>query len=240
MKLCLILCHCLLFVTCAFADEAELRIYTEEYPPYNYWQEDQLRGISTEVVRDVLERAKLGVSITDVQLVPWARGYNETLHRKNTAIFGMARTKERENLFKWVGPIGCARIGIIGRKCDEIKIRELNDLKDYSVGVVRDDVGHQLIRKELPWFKMDVANSSEANLFKLRSGRVDLFVYDLNAVDYMLRKLSLLPGEFETVYVLLETPFSIGFNLDTDEKVLRKFQKAFDEVVQAEKVMTCK
>lgn len=213
-----------------FAQSSSFQLYTEEYPPYNYQEGKQLHGTTTEMVREVLEKLNIGVDERDILLVPWAWGYSETLNRKNTALFSMARTEEREKLFLWVGPVGHAQIGIVARKEKGIKIDSLDGLKNYKIGVVREDVGHQLLRKMSPDLHLELTNSAESNLRKLKEKRIDLFVYDINVVSHVLLKSHLNPDDFETVFILKEVPFYIGFNLNTDPKLFNDFQKAFQEM----------
>lgn len=180
------------------------------------------------------------MSTSDIHLVPWARAYYETLNRPNTAIFSIARTKEREKLFKWIGPIACAKIGIIALKSEGIIINSPDELAKHRVGVVREDVGHQLMRLYVTDDKMDISNSSESNLRKMKKNRIKLFAYDLNVVNGVLKKCGLDPNEFETVYILDETPFYIGFNLDTDISLFRQFETAFEEVISQRHTPDCR
>lgn len=229
----------LLVTSFAYAGTDEFRMYTEEYPPYNFWEDNRLNGTSTEIVRAILEKTDLDFSAEDIRLVPWARAYYETLNRNNTAIYSIARTEEREKLFKWVGPIACARIGVVARKSSKVIVDELKDIEKYNVGVVREDVGHQLLRQLLPSLNMDISNSSESNLLKLEERRIELFVYDLDVVNHMLTKVGMHPDDFKTVYILDEIPFYIGFNLETDGALLEKFERAYDEFVKNEQLPTC-
>lgn len=85
----------------AFAHD-EIRIVTEELPPYNMTQDGQITGMSTEVVQAVLK--EVGMS-APIQSMPWARAYDIALNSENTLIYSITRTRQRENLFKWVGDI---------------------------------------------------------------------------------------------------------------------------------------
>ena len=217
-------------VSLGCAQEYRVKIYTEEYPPYNHWEDNKVVGTSTELVRDVIERLKGEIFFDEIELVPWARAYDEALNTKNNAVYTIARTKEREELFRWICPVACAEVGIIARKINSIRIDELEDLKGLRVGVVREDVGHQMLRKRLPEYEFDISNSSESNLLKLQQGRIDVFVYDTNVFGSMLEIMGLKPDEFEAVHVLGKMPFCVAFNVDTDEVVLQKFRTAFTEI----------
>ncbi len=133
------------FVLPAFAAD-EIRIVTEELPPYNMTQGGRLTGMSTEVVQAVLKEVGVPASI---QSMPWARAYDMAQQEKNVLIYLIARTPEREPLFKWVGEI--MRIDYHFYKLRERKdivVPDLQSAKNYSVGVLREDVRHQYLRSE--------------------------------------------------------------------------------------------
>lgn len=216
-----------------------LMIFTEEYPPYNYHGDNRVSGFSTDIVNDILEMIGSDVSRDEIRLVPWARAYDEVQNRKNSMVYSIVRTKDRDKLFKWVCPIACARIGVIARKEDRIRIRSLKDLEEYRIGVVREDVGHQLLEKVVDEKSFDISNSSEANLLKLKEGRIDVFIYDVNVVHFMLEKLGLQADHYETIYVLGELPFCIAFNKDSDEELVESFRNALECLLEEQNGVSC-
>ena len=75
---------------------------TEDFPPFNYTENDKVTGYSTEVIE--MAFAKAGLKTTFTQW-PWLRAYNEAKDKKDHYVFSTSRTAEREKLLKWVGPI---------------------------------------------------------------------------------------------------------------------------------------
>ncbi|WP_187170427.1 substrate-binding periplasmic protein [Salidesulfovibrio onnuriiensis] len=211
-------------------DINDLSIYTEEYPPYNYREDKKVAGTSTEIVLEILQRLGSKLQRENIQLVPWARAYEAVQYDTNAIIYSMAHTEHRADLFKWACPVGRVRIGLIAPKAKHIVIRCPEDLRRYRIGVVREDIGHQLMRKIISDRDMDIANSSEQNMRKLLTGRIDLFSYDLNVARDVLRRLGLDPDQFETVYVLEEQDLCIGFHMDADDELVRAFQRTLDEI----------
>lgn len=41
----------------------------------------------------------------EIRIYPWSRAYVTALEEENSAAFMTVRSKKRENLFKWVGPL---------------------------------------------------------------------------------------------------------------------------------------
>lgn len=216
-----------------FAQDADnLLLLTEEYPPYNYMEDGEVRGTATELVVEILHRIGSKLNRKDIRLIPWARAYRKILTSKDTILFVMTRSKARENTFKWVCPVGVAQVGVIARKIDRVVIRKPEDFEKYRIGVVREDIGHQLMRKLVSEKDLDITHSPESNLRKLKEGRIDMFVYDVQVADFVLARLGLDVDEFETVYVLDESPLCIAFNKDTDDTIVQTFQDTLDQILK--------
>ena len=78
---------------------------TEEYPPFNYLENGVPSGLSVELLRTALERAGIPLSTEDISLMAWSDAYRMAESRNNTGLFSIARTPEREELFRWAGPL---------------------------------------------------------------------------------------------------------------------------------------
>ncbi|KPX12183.1 Uncharacterized protein ALO75_05082, partial [Pseudomonas syringae pv. coryli] len=86
-------------------------LLTENFPPFNmavdgknFAQENNIDGIAAEVVREMFKRANIGYSMT--LRFPWDRVYKLALEKPGYGVFSTTPLPERENLFKWVGPVG--------------------------------------------------------------------------------------------------------------------------------------
>jgi ABC-type amino acid transport substrate-binding protein len=223
----------LLILTCNISkaqDVDDLQILTESYPPFNYMEDGVVVGTATEYLVEILKRLHSKLTREDIKLVPWARAYSETLQNKNTIVYNIGRTEEREDLFKWVCPVGHGQLALIGQK--RLKIRTVDDLKHYKIGVIREDLGHQLTRQLLPNQKLDIANSSESNLRKLFDGRIDLFAYEINAFNIAVHNHGINPNTFKPHYILQTLPLCIGFNKNADPELVNSFQEALDAILQ--------
>lgn len=118
-------------------------LFTEDYPPYNMPIEDktgdnanEIIGSATDTMKEIFKRAKMNYNM---ELLPWARAYNFALNRKNAVVFAASRTPERENLFKWVGPIGensWVFFSLIDpkTKAPKFKINSMEEAKKYVIG----------------------------------------------------------------------------------------------------------
>ena len=152
-----------------------ITVVTEEYPPYNYQGADnQIAGLSTEVVREALKRARIEYRIN---LYPWARTYRMAQEQPNVLIYSIARNEQREKLFQWVDVIAQNNAYIYRLKTrPEVKAQNLDELKRFRIGAVRDDYRAQYLAKHA--IPLDLAVEDAANAHKLASARIDMFVID--------------------------------------------------------------
>ncbi|MBF4254708.1 amino acid ABC transporter substrate-binding protein, partial [Vibrio anguillarum] len=64
---------------------------------------------------------------------------------KDGVLFSTTRTSHREELFHWVGPIDEIKVAVIARKGSNIKLGEPLEITSYKIGVIKDDVGEQML-----------------------------------------------------------------------------------------------
>lgn len=164
---------------------------TEELPPYNMTVDGELTGMGTEVVKAVLEEAGEDVRIRSM---PWARAYDIALNNENVLIYSIARTPQREPLFKWVGVIAPTRWFLFSLPGTEFDLKTLDDARQYQIATVKADVGEQyLIDKGFAVGRnLQSSNKYEHNYQKLKAGRVDLWISnELNAHYLCVRPVAI-------------------------------------------------
>jgi len=106
-----------------YASEVKLLVMTEEFPPFNYQKGDVINGLSTKIVRKLLEEAHLTFKI---ELVPWKRAFNTALDRPNTLIYTIAKTESRKDKFHWICKIS-------NRKLSMFRLRSRQDLANMTI-----------------------------------------------------------------------------------------------------------
>ncbi|HDQ13719.1 MAG TPA: transporter substrate-binding domain-containing protein [Sediminispirochaeta sp.] len=225
----------LLLIIPAFSVSAQsiddLSLYTEEYPPFNFEENGELRGITIDLMDEMLERAGSSLGKEDIQLVPWNNGYQRTQNQPNTALFATTRTAQREEMFKWVGPIAPTTIVLTAKKSSNISINGASDINQYSVGTVRADVGEQLLQElNVSRSSIDSAPSPEANVRKLAADRIDLWAYEASVAKWLIKSHGYDPNEYEAVYTLSEGELYFAFNPQVPQSVLNQLQNALDDI----------
>lgn len=209
----------------------DIKFMTEQYPPFNFEKDGKPSGYAVDCLVIMLERLNSGLTREDIVLFPWARGYHIIRNSPNTCLFTMTRTAQRENLFKWVGPLCASKIVLTAPKEKRIVIRGVEDLKKYTIGVVRDDVGEQaLIEAGVPESVIEAVGSPDLNAKKLNRGRIDMWAYGDIVAKWILKKNGFNPDRYESVFTLKTGSMYYAFNKNTHSKLIADLQRVFDEI----------
>ena len=123
------------------------------------------------------------------------------------------------------------KISLTARKDRNIKINSINDVKKYKIGVIRDDVGEQLlVAAGIPKKNLDRAAKAISTIRKLSSGKVDMWSYEETVAKWFIKKNGFNPADYEAVHVLNEGGLFYAFHKDTPDSLIQKFQTALDEI----------
>lgn len=231
MKKLIVLLTVLATIIPGLAMSQTLEIMTEELPPFNFSQNGEVIGISADTLVAILAKSGNTISASDIKPMPWPRAYKAVQEKPGTALFSMARTEQRENMFKWVGPIYKAKIGLIGAKSKNFKVASAADFKKHKIGTIREGAPEQLLVKaggDVNTF--DRASRADLQIKKLNAGRIDLFSFNLPTAQYLMAQQGINPAGYDTVYDLKTPELHIAFHKDTDDAFIAKLQKALDEM----------
>ncbi|MCX7218505.1 MAG: transporter substrate-binding domain-containing protein, partial [Burkholderiales bacterium] len=207
-------------LTCsAFAQK--LTVVTEEYPPYNFLSSDnKISGMATEVVEEVLLRAKVDYQLG---IYPWARAYKMAQEAPYVLIYAIGRNEKREALFKWMDVIAPYDVYLYRLKSrSDIHVNDLADLKNFEVGAVRDDVRAQYLEKL--GAKPDLASADSANIKKLAMERIDMFPIDEAALIGLYKREGIDPGTVVKALKLegLSSGLYMAFSKQTPDEMVSK------------------
>ncbi|EOD80921.1 ABC-type amino acid transporter [Grimontia indica] len=166
----------------AFAEQP-LRVVSETLPPFQVIDEEgQFGGRAVDMVQAILDEAGFD---SPIDVMPWARAYKTAQKEKNVAIFSMAFSEKRKDLFHWVGQLyALERSSLIGLKSrSELQGDSLDHAKNFRVCSELETYSYQyLVNKG---FKPD------ENLFTLR-GTLSAIPTDNGGIARPAKHLSLL------------------------------------------------
>ena len=208
------------------ANEITLEVYTEDAYPLQYKKGDEIVGLATERVEKILKEANIKYKII---MQPWARVYNTALVKPNVLIYSLARTKEREALFSWLGPIQKLSYALYGFESTNLKPTDsFETLNNYRLALGRDSaIHHYLVKKQLTNFHL--INSSDQSIKMLLSNRVDLATGSQLYFYQSCKKQKIDCSKIKPLYPLkeLEAELYLAASKKTDPDIVKRIQNAF-------------
>ena len=207
----------------SFAHAETIHFTTEEYPPFNYREGKTVVGATTEQVRKVM--TDIGVDYT-IDIMPWARAYNQALMEPMTCVFVAAHNEERDKLFKWVQPLLIDRNVLIKHSGSSVSAGNIAEARKYLVGTWREDYTEAILRRnDFP--RIDVGSDFKAALKKLMSDRIDLMPIS----EFYFDKLKKEGNAVEKVTLLSQQPMGIACHEDFPSDLLNKMQVALNALI---------
>ena len=230
---CLILKLCAL--TLSFSQlavaEQKLKLITENYPPFNYSsegknfaREEGIKGISVEIVQNMMERSGVDYSMT--LRTPWTRAYEQAKNKEGFGVFSTAMTEERKSVFKWVGPLVSDNWIILKKSGSPITISTLEELKNYRVGGYKGDATTEYLLAN--GINVDQTALNTRNPKKLEAGRIDLWVSSELSSPYIAKMAEV--GRGEEVFRYKSVDYYLALNNTTPDETVQKLQSALDSM----------
>ncbi len=206
-------------------------LLTENVPPYNmaingknFAQEDNIDGIAVDIIREMFKRADIHYSMT--LRFPWDRIYKLAQEKPNYGVFVTARLPERENEFKWVGPIGPDDWVLLARGDSTISVDSLEAAKQYRVGAYKGDaIAEHLAEKGLQ--PVTVLRDQE-NAKKLEKGLIDLWATGDPAGRYLAKQEGV--SGLRTVLRFDSAQLYLALNKQVPDEVVQKLQATLDQM----------
>lgn len=202
---------------------------TEELPGMIEVEGESLKGPVIQKVRKILNKLHIKENL---QNYPWARSYELAKRNKNYFIFPMAKNAEREKYFIFVGVLFNIKSFLYERNMSNYKIKNLEDTKNYSICVVRNDVRDQYLSER--GFTNLVRFADQENLIHgITTKKCDIAICAEN-IEYLWKKTlkqnmnSLLKKSLHIKEI--DGDRYLSFNKDTDPEIIKKFAHAIKEL----------
>ena len=203
---------------------------TEEWAPYNYRENDRLTGMATEIVRAIMALTGDDFEIT---LLPSMRTTRTLQSQPRTIMYSLFRTREREPLYKWVGPILEESIHPYQRADTAQPIDTLEQLLQAPrvtprhAGLVPD------VLQSLGFTNLDRSAAESYQLYRmLLAGRTEVIAGDTDAgVAYYCRQLNIATDALRQIPVeLYRSSLYIAFSRDSDDALVSAWADALEQL----------
>lgn len=200
-----------------------LHLTTEQYAPFNFEEDGQIKGLGADQIREVMRRS--GVAY-DMELLPWSRAIGLAREKPMTCVFTTAHTVDRNEHFKWVEPLLVERTLLIRAAGSGVAPADLTAATAFRTGTQTNDYTVELLRNA-GFTQIDLARDLDLTLTKLLSGRVDLMAVS----ESFFHRLQDKGVAVEDVAVLHEQVFSLACSLKTPDEIVARMQKALTAMI---------
>lgn len=206
-------------------------LLTENFPPYNmavngknFAHEDNINGIAVDIVKEMFKRAGVQYSLT--LRFPWDRIYKLALEKPGYGVFVTARLPEREQLFKWVGPIGPDDWVMLARADSPIRLSSLDEAKAYRIGAYKGDaISEYLVDKGV---EHSASLRDQENARKLMTKQIDLWATGDPAGRYLAKQEGI--SGLRTVLRFDSAELYLALNKDMPDEIVNRLQAMLEQM----------
>jgi len=206
-----------------------LDLLTEENPPFNYTDNKKITGQATEVLQEMGRRANVPVKI---QAMAWAKAYGVAQTERDTCVYSTARLANRENIFKWVGPIAVNHWSLYAKSGFSGKIASLKDVRTYRVGGLTRDAKTEFLKQSgitnIVESDKDAENPPKLTLDRKAAGKIDLWITGAGLAKETAKQAGV--SDIQMVLKVREEPLYLACSPRTSVDALKKLSGALDEM----------
>ena len=217
-------------------EKSKLKEYqwvTEDYPPYNYRdQQGNLVGISTDIIVLVYRELSIPLNTKKIIILPWARLFYNLENYEKFAAFTMMKTSTRAKKFNLVTfPLKSkVSIMVLQKNYPVLVVKKLSEL---TIAVVRADIGEQLLNSTNLAIKPIPTTNANSMLKMLVHQRVDAIAYVEAVAMFQFNKLDFKDKHLVPLYPLNNgsTPAFV-FHKNTPKCVTQLFTQTLRKLEQ--------
>ncbi len=193
---------------CAFAEEA-FTIVFEDYPPYEYMEDDEAKGINIAIIREAFRRMKVKPVF---RTMPWKRGLYELKAGNIAALASGFKTPAREAFAIFPRHYLSLEVNaIFVHKDSPLRVYALEDLRGKIVGVVREYTYGPEFDAAKRVMKLDPVNSNPLLVGKLLERRVDAIAGNLRVIEALAARVEA-RDSIKPVFLLSSEPLYLFFS----------------------------
>ncbi|MDO9577534.1 MAG: transporter substrate-binding domain-containing protein [Candidatus Cloacimonadales bacterium] len=204
-----------------------IQMITEEYPPITFMKDGKPSGFVTDMVREIALRLEIP---DNINLTSWKNAYNMALVHPNVVLFSAERTQERENLFKWVGPVGKNSSILYAKKGSGLKIKNLKEAKKVAAIATTTDWFTEQYLKSEGFTNLISSPAPTNNVKQLMNGEVQLSIFTDVTIPEIVSQAGYSMNDLEPVFTVTQTYFYIALSKDTSDEVVHVWQSTLGDL----------
>ena len=164
----------------------KVTIAVGEWPPY-ITQDQKHNGVVSHIITDLFSEMGIDASI---QFYPWFRAYNEARDGQHVATAIWMDKNERKIDFIYSDPVLVEQFVFFHHKDQTFNWTDIDDLKNLTLGgIYASSYGPELDQALTKGtIKIDRVNRPQQNFKKLLKKRIDLFPFEINVGNSVLKK----------------------------------------------------
>ena len=216
----------------SFLSAQQLNIVTEHLAPFQIINDNKISGFSTEVVREILDRTTYNHRI---KANPWTISYQQAIKSKNTCIYSMAYTEERNKLFQWTGELVRSTTSFYSLKSRNITLKTFEDARKHNIAVIKDDVTHHFLLSKgfIESKNLYVLENYDALLTMLerRKSSIDLVILNDELLKNRLHSLALESKYNKNLRINeLDFIFHLACNLNMPKEIINNISSSLSAI----------
>jgi polar amino acid transport system substrate-binding protein len=191
----LIVCLCILLRSVTADVERTFDASTLHYPPYQYVEGNQVKGIAIDIIREAMARA--GPYHVDFNFYPWKRAVNLTEFGQSDMLFNAGKNRARHKWGRYVNSVLIEQSYVLFKRKKHLFTisPDYSDTKDKVISIRKGYLyGDGFFRQAIDngrFYTVLYSDSTAQSVRQLLSKRIDMFIGDQLPVMYYIKEQGL-------------------------------------------------
>jgi len=228
---CFLAALCCLFSSALLAKTPPLLVVTEDLWPFNYLEDNQIKGSATVLVKRILKQADMDYTLA---LLPWARSYQMALTKPNVLIYTINKTPERDEKFHWVTEIPVkVESNFYALSNSPLVGNQPQSLKELRIAALIDSVNDAFLSRN-KFNNISRVSKISQSVGMLKRQRVDLIISSENAILHALRNNNMQRSDIIKIGTAFSSKPAIALSTTTPQSIVERLRQATLELEKKE------
>lgn len=209
------------------------RILTSEKMPFNYMDNQQISGISVDLLQLLFEQ-KLPVP---VEMMPWPRVYATALEQKNVLLFTMGKTPARQAAgFRFIGPVSRRFHALYAVRNDIPAVTSFADIRKHRLVVAGLRAGWLSEQFKAAGIQIETVGSYQQGMDMLLKNRAQLWL-STDLEEQVLQARHPDAPSLAVVWRLMCSENYFGLSPGSDPALFARLQKKYQQILNSEQIV---